>query len=254
MSKADPPRSAEAPLLTRKFPVRHASPCDDCTARTLSFCNVLEDQEFERLSAIVSARAFEMGQTIVQEGDEAEYLLNVTSGTLKIFRALPDGRIQIVGFLNEGDFLGVPATSAYAVSAEAVTPVEMCAFPRRSFDRLLNEYPTLERRLFELATNEVAAARDHMLLLGRKTARERVASFLLTMAQKRPCGHGAGAESRVSLPMARTEIADYLGLTIETVSRTLSALRKENIIALESANELVLSRLDALRLIAAGDG
>lgn len=252
MSKADLPRSAEAPVLTRTFPARHASPCDDCTARTLSFCHVLDDQEFARLSAIVSARAFEPGQTIVQEGDEAEYLLNVTSGTLKIFRALPDGRIQIVGFLNEGDFLGVPATSAYGVSAEAVTPVEMCAFPRRSFDRLLKEYPTLEHRLFELATNEVAAARDHMLLLGRKTARERVASFLLAMARQRPCGHAA--PSRVSLPMARTEIADYLGLTIETVSRTLSALRKENIIALDSANEVVLSRLDALRLIAAGDG
>ncbi len=215
---------------------------------------MLDEQEFARLSAIVSGRAFGTGQTIVQEGDEAVLLLNVTSGTVKIFRALPDGRVQIVGFLNEGDFLGVPATSTYAVSAEAVTPVEMCAFPRRSFDRLLTEYPTLERRLFELATNEVAAARDHMLLLGRKTARERVASFLLTMAQKAPCGHNAATPPRVHLPMARTEIADYLGLTIETVSRTLTAMRKENIIALESANEVVLSRPDALRHIAAGDG
>ena len=215
---------------------------------------MLEDQEFARLSAIVSARAFEAGQTIVQEGDDAEYLLNVTHGTVKIFRALPDGRMQVVGFLNEGDFLGVPATSAYAVSADAVTPVEMCAFPRRAFDRLLTEYPTLERRLFELATNEVAAARDHMLLLGRKTAREKVASFLLTLAQKSPCGHNAAAPPRINLPMARTEIADYLGLTIETVSRTLTALRKEQIIALESANEVVLSRLEALRSIAAADG
>lgn len=254
MSKLDPPRPAEGSLLSRRFPARASSPCDDCTARTLSFCNVLDEQEFARLSAIVSGRAFETGQTIVQEGDDAEYLLNVTSGTVKMFRALPDGRMQIVGFLNAGDFLGVPAASTYAVSADAVTPVEMCAFPRRAFDRLLTEYPTLEHRLFELATNEVAAARDHMLLLGRKTARERVASFLLTMAQKAHCGHNAAAPPHVTLPMARTEIADYLGLTIETVSRTLTALRKDNIIALDSANEVVLNKIDALRHIAAGEG
>jgi CRP/FNR family transcriptional regulator len=219
--------------------------------REQSFCNALEGQEFDRLAAIVTSRSYAVRQTIVQEGDQAEFLLNVTSGTAKIYRALQDGRVQIVGFLSEGDFLGVPATRVYAVSAEAITPVEMCAFPRRAFDRLLNEFPTLERRLFELATNEVAAARDHMLLLGRKSARERVASFLVAMAAKGRCGHTA--TPCLKLPMARAEIADYLGLTMETVSRSLTALRTEGVITLQSSDQLLLTRLDTLRRIAAGE-
>lgn len=251
MSDTNPLRPEDAvPLLGRRF--AHAlSRCDACEVRDRSFCGVLEGHEFARLAAIVTSRSFDARQSIVHEGDEAEVLLNVISGTVKIYRALPDGRVQIVGFLSEGDFMGVPATRRYGVSAEAITPVEMCAFPRRSFDRLLNEFPTLERRLFELSTNEVAAARDHMLLLGRKTARERVASFLVAMADKPSCAHVSSPS--VALPMTRAEIADYLGLTMETVSRTLTSLRNEGVIVSSPPDRLVLAQLEKLRQIAAGD-
>src|SRR5262245_13047224 len=229
---------------------RTASPCDTCDVRSISFCDALEDQEFSRLSAIVSSRPFEGRQTIVQEGDPAEWLFNVVSGTVKLYRTLPDGRTQIVGFLGEGDFMGIPAATEYAVSAEAVTPVETCLFPRRAFDRLLADSPTLERRLFELARNEVVAARDHMLLLGRKTAREKVASFLTALAARPQCAHTP--TPCVDLPMTRTEIADYLGLTIETVSRTISRFRDEGLVVLQTSDRVLLAKLDALRDIAAG--
>ena len=244
-----PPTDA-ASLFAQRFGPRTSSPCDDCEVRERSFCSALEGQEFARLAAIVSSRSYDARQTIVQEGDQAEFLLNVISGTVKIYRALPDGRMLVVGFLSEGDFMGVPAARHYTVSAEAVTPVEMCVFPRRSFDRLLNEFPTLEHRLFELATNEVAAARDHMLLLGRKTAREKVASFLVAMAAKANCAQTA--MPCVRLAMTRAEIADYLGLTMETVSRTLTALRNEGAIVLHSSDQLLLARPAELRRIAAG--
>ena len=230
---------------------RISSTCDECEVRERSFCNVLEAQEIARLAAIVASRSYGARQTIVQEGDQADFLLNIVSGTVKLYRSLPDGRVQIVGFLGEGDFLGVPAARCYAVSAEAVTPTQMCVFPRRSFERVLDECPALERRLFELAKTEVAAARDHMLLLGRKTARERVASFLVGTVDKARCARETS--HCITLPMARTEIADYLGLTMETVSRTITSLRNEGLIAVQSPGHVDVLRPDTLRPIANGE-
>ena len=229
---------------------RTPSPCDHCGARAQSFCDVLKGQEFQQLAAIVLSHSYEPRQTIVQEGDPADFLMNVIAGTVKIFRALPDGRTQIIGFLSEGDFMGMPPGHTYEVSAESVTAVEICNFPRRSFERLLKEYPTLERRLFDLASNEIAAAHDHMLLLGRKTARERVASFLIQRSSKPPCAHGS--EPCAELPMTRAEVADFLGLTMETVSRTLTAFRRERLITAGSHDQFLLTGFEDLKRIAGG--
>ncbi len=245
---ADPPAN-DSIGLAASFG-RTPSPCDHCGARARSFCDVLKGQEFHQLAAIALSRSFEPRQTIIQEGDPADFLMNVTSGAVKIFRALPDGRTQVVGFLGEGDFMGMPPGEGYTVSAESVTAVEICTFPRRSFERLLKEFPSLERRLFELVSNEIAAAHDHMLLLGRKTARERVASLLVQMAAKEHCGNVH--KPCVKLAMTRAEMADYLGLTMETVSRTLSTFRRTGLILAQSPDQLLLLRLDALRRIAAG--
>jgi CRP/FNR family transcriptional regulator len=238
---------------TRGFAARFgrtSTPCDHCGARAHSFCDVLKGQEFQQLAAIVLSRSFAPRQTIVQEGDPADFLMNVVSGTVKIFRALPDGRTQIIGFLGEGDFMGMPPAQKYAMSAESITPVETCNFPRHSFERLVRESPTLEHRLFDLASNEIAAAHDHMLLLGRKTARERVASFLVQMSSKLQCGHAH--EPCLRLAMTRAEIADYLGLTMETVSRTLTAFRRDGLIVIRSPDQVQASQLDQLKRVAAG--
>ena len=244
-----PPSDAERELRTRI--TRLPSPCDHCGARPYSFCDVLEGQEFQRLAAIAMGRNFTPRQTIVDEGQEVDHVINIVSGTVKLVRSLSNGRVQIVGFLKRGDFLGIPPGGAYTVGAEAVTPVEVCTFSRPAFERVLNEFPTLERRLFELASNEIASARDHLLLLGRKTARERVATFLNQMVSKAQCGH-TGAPC-IELPMTRVEIADYLGMTMETVSRTLNAFRTDGLIAMPSPTELTLKRADKLRDIAEGE-
>jgi CRP/FNR family transcriptional regulator len=243
------PTDAERELRSRIG--RLPSPCDHCGARSYSFCDVLEGQEFQRLAAMALSRSFAPHQTIVEEGQPADFLINVIAGTVKLYRSLSDGRIQIVGFLKRGDFLGIPTAGGYTVGAEAITPVETCNFARAPFQRVLTEFPTLERRLFDLASNEIAAARDHLLLLGRKTARERVASFLTLMASKAQCGHTS--KPCVELPMTRIEIADYLGITMETVSRTLHALRNEGLIEMPSPTELTLTRADKLKAMAEGE-
>ena len=243
-----PPSDAEREFRAR---VGRPSPCDHCGARTSSFCDVLEPQEFQRLAAMSLSRRFEPHQTIVEEGQSADFMINVTSGTVKLFRTLSDGRVQIVGFLKRGDFLGVPAGGIYSVGAEAVSPVETCNFSRPPFERMLNDNPTLERRLFQMASNEVAAARDHLLLLGRKTARERVATFLNHMVDKVRCAHIA--TPCVELPMTRIEIADYLGMTMETVSRVLSAFKTEGLIATSSPTEITLLKPEKLKKIAEGE-
>ena len=230
---------------------RKLSPCDRCGARSQSFCAALKGQEFQQLAAISSSRSFEPRTTIVQEGDAADSLLNIVSGTVKVFRALPDGRTQVLGFLGEGDFMGMPPSNVYSVSAEAVTPVKVCNFPRHSFERLLRDAPPLERELFQRASSEIAEAHDHMLLLGRKTARERVASFLVRMASR--WSNTQSAVPSIELAMTRAEIADYLGLTMETVSRTLTAFRGQNLISFDGPDRLQLSNLNRLQQLAAGD-
>jgi CRP/FNR family transcriptional regulator len=235
----------------RKQIGRLPSPCDRCDARAESFCDVLEPQEFQRLAAMSLTRRFEPGQTIVEEGQPADFLINVTSGMVKLFRTLSDGRIQIVGFLQRGDFLGVPMGGTYSIGAEAITPVDTCNFSRPPFERMLAEIPTLERRLFEIASTDVAAARDHLLLLGRKTARERVATFLNLMVAKARCGHAS--MPCIELPMTRMEIADYLGMTMETVSRVIGAFRNERLIAMKSPTEVTLLKPATLKQIAEGE-
>ena len=163
---------------------------------------------------------------------------------------VPDGRRQITGFVGIGHFLGLAVSDTYAFSAEAMEPVRYCRFSRPALRALLDDFPLMEKRLLEVASNELVAAQEQMLLLGRKSARERLASFLLLQAR-----HGlpsGSARSRFTLPMSRGDIADYLGLTIETVSRTLTRLRGEHLIDLISQTELSILNPNGLASLAGG--
>lgn len=214
------------------------NPCAACNVRVLSLCDALDEQDLPRLAAISSSMTVRPRQILVSEGDVADYLFNITEGTVKLYKLLPDGRQQITGFLFPGDFLGLAAAGRYAYSAEAITRVTFCRFDRRKLDKLLDDFPKLERRLLGIASNELAEAQDQMLLLGRKTAREKLASFLLMMARR--SGLPGTPEEPLELPMTRTEIADYLGLTIETVSRVLTQFRKERLLEMPALDRIVL--------------
>ena len=227
-------------------------PCASCGARAASVCNVVPDADLGRLAAAAMVRMVPAGAAFMDEGEPAAHFFNVTAGTARLFKLLPDGRRQILGFARPGHFLGLAPADAYVVSAEAVEPMWVCRFRREDVHRLVREFPALERRLLESASNELAAAQEGMVLLGRKTARERLASFLLGWATGgRSCAPPA---RELHLPMSRGDIADYLGLTVETVSRTLTTLRKAGLIALPEPSEVRLLRPNALAAIAAGEG
>ena len=228
---------------------RALSACLTCDARAYSVCNAVEDASLARLGAFATTLEIAVGFSFIEEGDAPNYFFNMTSGVAKLYKLLPDGRRQVTGFARAGDFLGLAAGRGYGFSAEALDTVRVCRFSRSALTGLLVEFPALERRLLETASGELFAAQEQMLLLGRKTARERVASFLRAEAQRMPlCRHG----SRVPLPMTRGDIADYLGLTIETVSRMMTSLRKAGVIAIPDATQFSVLDLDRLGAIADG--
>ncbi len=206
------------------------NPCGAASAEAFSFGGHLTSTELERVNQIVALRHFDVRQLIVIQSDIASHRFILNEGCVKVYRMLADGRVQVTGFLFPPDFFGVAAGGRYAYNAEAVIPSSVCAFPAKDLERIMEEFPEMERRLLSVISNEIAAAQDQMLLLGRKTALERTASFIQGMANRSRSGGDGG--SRVFLPMNRSDIADYLGLTTETVSRAISNLKARGVIEL----------------------
>lgn len=196
------------------------------------------------------------GQGFIEEGDSANFFYNITLGTARLFKSMPDGRRQITGFAAPGTFLGLAAQTRYGFGAEALEPLRVCRFSRAALVGLMADFAGLEHRLLEIACSELVLAQEHMLLLGRKTARERLASFLLArgaMSSDCPLAPRFNQHRLVALPMSRSDIADYLGLTIETVSRTLTRLKADRLIALPDAHSIDLLDPTRLKMIADGD-
>jgi CRP/FNR family transcriptional regulator len=227
---------------------RHAE-CLSCDARSHSVCNAIKNKDVARLAGLATVVEVKAGGGFIHEGDAAEHFFNVAHGDAKLYKLMSDGRRQLTGFVRTGDFLGLAAGKNYSFSAEALDPVRVCRFSRKKLTSLFDDFPAMERRLLEAASNDLLAAQNQMLLLGRKTARERVASFLGSQAALAPSCHQG---DRLPLSMTRGDIADYLGLTIETVSRTMTALRKSGVIKIPSSSEVTIQDTAALKSIADG--
>ena len=231
-----------------------AGPCESCHARQQGLCSTLGDRDLKRLADAATVCMATPGQVFITEGDLSDSFYSVRTGTVRLFRSLPDGRRQITGFAGSGQFLGLAVTGVvpktYAFSAEAIGATQYCRFSRQRLRAVLDDFPALERRLLELACGELAAAQAQMLLLGRKSARERVASFLLAQC----IGSGtAGCPAQVlHLPMTRGDIADYLGLTIETVCRTLTRLKADRVILIPNSSEIIVLNLHDMEALADG--
>ena len=185
----------------------------------------------DRLASISRTVTLQAGRPVMMEGAPAAELFSVSHGIVSVFKLMPDGRRQITGFLYPGSFLGVTfnAATTYAYSADALTAVTLRAYPRRDFERLLDDVPGVRRAFIAAMADELTEAQDRMLLLAHRSASERLACFLLTLA-RRQTGSGGEVASAVYIPMRGSDIADYLGLTAETVSRTLAVFRRKGII------------------------
>jgi len=177
----------------------------------------------------------------------------LASGAVKIYTLLADGRRQVTGFMFPGDFLGMSVDDEHAFTAEALSESELWWFSRRAFDTFVETRPQVERELYRLAAHELAAAQQQMVLLGRKTAAERLASFFLLILERKERVSGL-RESHFELPMSRLDIADYLGLTKETVSRMLGQLRSSGLIRLASQDHVEVLNRAGLDGMAAGFG
>jgi CRP/FNR family transcriptional regulator len=226
--------------------------CDSCPVRHRAVCGVLTPDEIVKLNAISHTRTLAPGQTVLSENESAQVYANVIAGVLKLTKTLADGRQQIVGLQFPSDFLGRPWRQSCPYDAVAVTDVTLCTFERGRFEALVREHPTLEHRMFEYALDDLDAAQEWLLLLGRKTAGEKVASlirlFSLRMAVAGGAQRGAAGLDRFELPLTRAEMADFLGLTIETVSRQLTRLKVAGVIRLDGGRRIEISdlgRLDA---------
>jgi len=228
-----------------------AASCRNCdVVREIAFCADLSQDEIKRLATVRCHAQLPPNFTVFREGDAADHVYSISGGAVKLYKLLSDGRRQIIGFLFSGDLFGLGLDGGYAYTAETLTQTQLCRFTHRRLDSLRGEMPRLERRLFSMTVKDLVAAQEQMLLLGRKTAREKVASFLLKLS-RRAVEQGLPA-SPVALPMSRADIADYLGLTIETVSRTFTQLKRDGVIGLPDSGHVLL--LDGWRLKETAEG
>jgi CRP/FNR family transcriptional regulator len=224
--------------------------CEDCSARHIGMCDVLSDSDLCVLAHVAQRLAIPAGKTFIEEGDAAKYFFDINQGDVRVSKSLADGRRQITGFMGVGHFLGLAVGGEYAFTAEAINDVRLCRFDRVAIKTVFDEFPALERRLLDVATHELVVAQEQMLLLGRKSALERVVSFLLKRAENYASD---GAEPvAMKLPMSRLDLADYLGLTIETVSRSLSQLKRDGLISFKDAHAVTLLERRRLQIIDGG--
>jgi CRP/FNR family transcriptional regulator len=223
----------------------------ECQIRHLTLFGVFEPDELRKVEPLVGHRDLIAGQALFEENDEAQFAYSLVEGTIRLYKLLSDGRRQITGFAIAGDFLGLSSAGRYAYSAEAVSGATLCRFKRTDLERLFERFPAMERRALSMANDELAAAQDQMLLLGRKTPTEKISSFLLTLSKRLDRVGYQG--DLIELPMKRADVADFLGLTVETVSRTFSKLRAKRIISLPTPDQVRLVDRRRLGMMASGE-
>lgn len=206
------------------------------------------DDDLLALQRTGSKIRFDRGETVFNEGDPAEHSYRVVSGAVRLCKHMVDGRRQIAQFLLPGDYFSFVDMTEHSFTAEAVCDVVLVCYPQRQITRMTEERSGLRRFFGSLLSRRVRDVQNHLVLLGRQTAKEKVASFLVMLIERE------GAESsRLSVPMSRQDIADYLGLTIETVCRVLSAMKRKKLIDIPGVHELTIRDSEALYALAEGE-
>jgi CRP/FNR family transcriptional regulator len=213
---------------------------------------IRQPPEIETLLGVGIAQDSAAGQTIVVEGEARSHGFRVLTGAVRLFKGLADGRRQVIEFLVAGECFGLVGGAHYAYGVEAMVASKLARYPCAKLDAAARANPLLAERLLELARTDLERAHAQMLLLGRKTAEEKIASFLLSLARRQ--GDGARPARVLKLPMSRQDMGDYLGLTIETVSRTMTRLRQDGVIALPLPQQVVLQQFSTLEILAEGAG
>lgn len=228
--------------------------CGVCSVRNRALCQAADDRAIVELNRISRRCRYEAGQTIISEQMPADFVGNVVSGVVKLTKLTPDGREQIVGLLFPSDFIGRTFSDSATFSVEAATDVELCCLQKPAFERILSEFPSVEHQMLIATLDELDAAREWMLLLGCKTATEKIASFLYMLVRRSHnlgCGQEPAPGALVfELPVGRADMAGYLGMAVETVSRQLSHLKSTGVIRLTDTQHFQVVDADRLAQLA----
>lgn len=236
-------------MLTN-LPITEDEPrtCRCCSVRHSGICRVLDVRQLSALARHTRSTRHEAGSELFGDETDITSYANVVSGVIKLMKVLEDGRQQVVGLKFANDFIGRVHATSNALSAEATSEVELCQVPRAILEAMLDENRLLERRLMLEALRELDEAREWMVTLGRKSAAERVASFLYLIALHVNPDLAAGAAPvEYDLPLTRSDMADFLGLSIETVSRQLTELRRLAIIEIHNKRHVLIPDTERLR-------
>ncbi|WP_372893875.1 transcriptional regulator FnrL [Rhodosalinus sp.] len=222
--------------------------CSDCPIRHRAVCARCDGDELSKLEDMKYYRTFQAGQTIVWSGDRMDFVGSVVSGIATLSQTMEDGRTQMVGLMLPSDFIGRPGRTTSAYNVVATTDVVMCCFRKKPFESMIERTPHIAHRLLEMTLDELDAAREWMLVLGRKTAREKIASLLSIIARRDAALQLQGTYGPLvfDLPLTREAMADYLGLTLETVSRQMSALKRDGVIELQGKRHVTVPDFNRL--------
>ncbi len=223
--------------------------CKQCGVRSQALCGVLADDELAPLAACGVQRSLARGETLVHAGDPAPICANIQRGLMKISHINPAGQEVIVGLLWPGDFVGTPFAGGQPLPAThdivALTPVSLCQFPQARVERAMVAHPAMERALLSRTLAELGAVRTRLSRLARATALARVAGFIVETTQRTAADDGETV-TIIELPLSRGEMADLLGLTIETVSRQMTRLKNAGVIGLPGGRRVEIHDPDAL--------
>jgi CRP/FNR family transcriptional regulator len=218
--------------------------CKACEVRHDGMCRTMTPRQLKELSRHATRKAIRPGAEVQGQGERVASYANILKGVVKLTKVMADGRQQIVGLQFAPHFIGHPFSTESSLSAEAATDAEICAVSKTALDRMVTTTPSLERHLHNQAQIELEEARDWMLTLGRKSAREKVASLLCLVSSH--CDPLVAHALEFELPLSRQDIGDFLGLTIETVSRQMTKLRQDGLIEVENNRHIII--LDIRRL------
>lgn len=224
--------------------------CSSCPIRARAICSRCTDNELVELEKIKYYKTYPAGSSVLLMGDPMTFVASVVVGVASLSRSMMDGRMQMVGLLLPSDFIGRPGRDTVSFDVTAVSDLTLCHFHKKPFEVITHATPHVQERLVEIALDELDAAREWMLLLGRKTAREKIASFLVICARR--LGRKNDDILQMDLPLTRDAMSDYLGLTIETVSRQMAALKRDGVLSLEGTRKVTIPDLSRL-LDEAGD-
>ena len=228
--------------LNKKFIEKNR--CSECNIRPYSFCRCLKEEKLKEFSKISSEKKFKNKENIFLQQDDAKNIYNITEGNVKIYQLIDDGRIQIIGFLYPGDFFGSYKNGKYNYCAEAIGNARVCIFEQKKLDYYIENNMALAKELLNQTSHELTLAQDRMGVLGKLDATERLAKFLMNISEQRK--RIGWQNNPLSLPMTRQDIADYLGLTIETVSREVSKLKTSNIVKVLSSKQIYINDFNKL--------